>query len=382
MFASLPRMNRAFALALLLLAGCAAASRPLELADVRTETPVGAIVLFDKNGLPIEDPTLTGPANTAVKDELNVLALSGGGSDGAFGAGVLTGWSQSGQRPRFDVVTGVSTGALMATLAFLGPDYDPVMEDVYTTVKNKDIYHEKGYTSFLSDSLLDSTPLKKKIEGVVTDELLDKVALEYRNGRRLYVATTNLDSGQLVVWDMGAIAASGLPNRAEYYQSVLRASAAVPGYFKPVYIRPSQASEARQMHVDGGVKAPLLLRSFMLKQPAKTKHVYLVVNGHMKLVDADNAVKPEVLDISRKSIEELLDGLLSRTVYQSYVTAKRANADFRLIYMPDNAPEPENALAFDPEVMRRQFELGNEFGRSGTGWITEPPRIDDYERIN
>ena len=365
----------------LLLAGCMAASRPLELENVRTETPVGAIVLFDRNGLPVEDPSLAQPTS-GVKTDLNVLALSGGGPDGAFGAGLLNGWSQSGNRPKFDVVTGVSTGALMATLAFLGPEYDGVMKDVYTTVKNDDIYEAKGYTSVFSDSLLDSTPLKKKIEAVVTDELLDKVAQEYRAGRRLYVATTNLDSGQLVVWDMGAIASSASPSRAMYYQSVLRASAAVPGYFKPVYIQPSAASEARQMHVDGGVKAPMLLRAFMLKQPAAKKHVYVVINGQMKLTDADTAVKPEIMDISRKSIEELLRGLLSRTVYQAYVTSKRAGADFRLTYMPDNAPAPESALVFDPEIMGRQFEIGRQFGRSGTGWITEPPRIDDFERIN
>jgi predicted acylesterase/phospholipase RssA len=379
-FSFLPRAHAALFAVALLLAGCAAASRPLELEDVRTETPVGAVVLFDANGQTVDDESL--PAIQGVKDELNVLALSGGGADGAFGAGLLTGWSESGKRPRFDVVTGVSTGALMATLAFIGPEYDAVMKDVYTTIKNDDIYKEKGLTSLLSDSLLDSTPLKKKIEAVVTNELLDKVATEYRAGRRLYVATTNLDSGQLVVWDMGAIAASGSPTRARYYQNVLRASAAVPGYFKPVYIQPSAASEARQMHVDGGVKAPVLLRSFMLKQPAKKRNVYIVVNGHMKLVDADSAVKPEVMDISRNAIEELLRGLLARTVYQGYVTAKQANAGFRLIYMPDNAPAPENALVFDPEIMRRQFELGREFGRSGTGWITEPPRIDDFERIN
>ncbi len=380
MFSFIPRAPAALFAVALLLAGCAAASRPLELEDVRTETPVGAVVLFDANGQIASDDSL--PTNQTVKDELNVLALSGGGADGAFGAGLLTGWTESGKRPRFDVVTGVSTGALMATLAFLGPEYDEVMKDVYTTVKNDDIYKEKGYTSLFSDSLLDSTPLKKKIESVITNELLDKVATEYRAGRRLYVATTNLDSGQLVVWDMGAIAASGSPTRARYYQSVLRASAAVPGYFKPVYIQPSAASEARQMHVDGGVKAPMLLRSFMLKQPAKKRNVYIVVNGHMKLVDADSAVKPEVMDISRNAIEELLRGLLSRTVYQSYVTARQADAGFRLIYMPDNAPAPENALVFDPEIMRRQFDLGREFGRSGTGWITEPPRIDAFERIN
>lgn len=363
---------------LMLLAGCAGASRPLESVGVRTETPVGAIALFDASGQPTGQAAIPMDA----RDEINILALSGGGADGAFGAGVLTGWSEAGQRPNFDIVTGVSTGALMATLAFVGPEYDAVMKDAYTTVKSEDIYSEKGYTSIFSDSLLDNTPLKRKIESVVNDALLDKVAEEYRKGRRLYVATTNLDSGQLVVWDMGAIAASGAPSRARAYQRVLLASAAVPGYFKPVYIQPSEASEGRQMHVDGGVKAPLLMRSFMLKQPAKRRNVYLIVNGHMRMVDADQAVQPKIMDISRKSIEELLSGLLYRTVYQAYVTTKQAQGNFHLIYMPDNAPEPSNALVFNPEIMSRQFDIGHDYGRSGTGWMTEPPRMEDLERIN
>src|SRR5688572_32969827 len=120
-----------------ILAACAAA-RPLELEDVRTETPMGAVELFDSTGHPINSrlPDFAG----MVKPELNILVLSGGGADGAFGAGVLVGWSETGLRPRFDVVTGVSTGALMATLVFLGSEYDPVLKDVYTTVSSDDIY--------------------------------------------------------------------------------------------------------------------------------------------------------------------------------------------------------------------------------------------------
>jgi predicted acylesterase/phospholipase RssA len=362
-----------------ILAACAAA-RPLELEDVRTETPVGAVELFDSTGHPINSklPDFAG----MVKPELNILVLSGGGADGAFGAGVLVGWSETGLRPRFDTVTGVSTGALMATLVFLGSEYDPVLKDVYTTVSSDDIYKKKGIKGVFSDSLLDSTPLKDKIEHLITEDLLDQVAREHHAGRRLYVATTNLDSGDVVVWDMGFIAASGHPERVKIYRQVLLASAAVPGLFKPVYIKPSESSKARQMHVDGGVKAPVLLRAFMLKQPAARRKVYVIVNSQMKLLNADKAVEPEVLDISRKSITELLRGLLQRTVYQTYVTARQSKAAFNLISIPDHVPSAKDGLTFDPHVMKRQFEIGRDFGRAGGGWMSEPPRLEDVERIN
>ena len=362
-----------------LLAGCAAA-RPLELEDVRTETPVGAVSLFDATGHPINAPGAALPG--VEKREFNVLALSGGGADGAFGAGVLVGWSQAGNRPRFDIVTGVSTGAFMASLAFAGPEYDPVLQDAYTTVRNDDIYEKKSVAGVFSDSLLDDTPLKEKIESIVTEEFLDRVAAEHRAGRRLYVATTNLDSGEIVVWDLGFIAASDYSKRVELYRRVLRASAAVPGLFKPIYIQPSQASEAKQMHVDGAIKAPLLLRGFMLKQPAQQRHVYVIVNGQISIANADKAVKPEVLDISRKSIEELLRGLLHKTVYQAYVTTRQSKASFALMSIPENVRASPNGLTFDPDIMKRLFEVGRSFGRSGGGWNSEPPRLEDLERID
>jgi predicted acylesterase/phospholipase RssA len=363
----------------ILLLGCAA-GRPLELEDLRTETPVGAVALFDATGHPISAPAAALPG--IEKRDFNILALSGGGADGAFGAGVLVGWSEAGDRPRFDIVTGVSTGAFMASLAFAGPEYDPVLQDAYTTVSNDDIYEKKSVTGVFSDSLLDDTPLREKIEGIVTEEFLDRVATEHRAGRRLYVATTNLDSGEIVVWDMGFIAASDYSKRVELYRRVLRASAAVPGLFEPVYIQPSQASEAKQMHVDGSIKAPLLLRGFMLKQPAQSRHVYVVVNGQFRLSTADKAVRPEVLDISRKSIEELLRGLLLRTVYQAYVTTRQSKASFALISIPETIRAAPNGLTFDPDIMKRLFEVGRSFGRSGGGWNSEPPRLEALERID
>jgi predicted acylesterase/phospholipase RssA len=167
----------------------------------------------------------------------NVLVLSGGGKDGAFSAGVLTGWSASGTRPTFDVVTGVSTGALIAPLAFLGSRYDQLLRENYTGVRTKDVYRMRPWLSVLwSDALADSSPLQRRIDAQVTDEFLAEIARAHAAGRRLYIGTTNLDTGRLVYWDMGAIAAGTDPNKRDLFRKVLLASCSIPGLLPPVPI--------------------------------------------------------------------------------------------------------------------------------------------------
>jgi len=357
-----------------LLGSCA--TRPLESEETRTEVPLGAIALFDANQQPISNA----PA-VKRKKHAHILALSGGGSYGAFGAGVLNGWTESGKRPQFDIVTGISTGALIATLAFLGPDYDDELKHLYTELTAADIFLSKGVVGIFGASLLDYTPLKKQIESVVTEQLLDQIAAAYLKGRRLYVGTTNLDAGELVVWDMGAIAASGHPDRVRVFQKVLRASAAVPGIFKPVYIQPELENLARQMHVDGAVKAPVLIRTFMFKTPANRRTLHVIINRQLTLANDAEAVEPKVLDISRKSISELVRGLLYKTLYQGYVAARNANARFRLTSIPDTLTLPDNSLEFDPKTMQKLYEIGREQGRTASGWTNEPPRLEALERI-
>lgn len=353
----------------------ACATRPPESADLRAVDPVGAVRLFNSGHQPRQLKW-----DIAHKSHLQILALSGGGADGAFGAGVLSGWSEAGNRPEFDIVTGVSTGALMAAMAFVGSEYDNELEEIYTQTESRDIFRNKPLTAVFGDSLLDYTPLKMQIERVINENLLDKVARGHREGRRLYVATTNLDAGKLVVWDMGMIAASGHPRRVRIFQKILRASAAIPAFFKPVYIKPDPAREERQMHVDGGVKAPVLIRSFMFETPASSRTLHVIMNGQMKLV-ATEAVSPEVAGISRKAIQELMRGLTYKTLYQGYVIARHAKSDFYMIAIPDNVSATRDPLEFDPQEMRQLFEEGKKLGRSGKGWMKEPPRLDDLERV-
>jgi predicted acylesterase/phospholipase RssA len=311
----------------------------------------------------------------------NVLVLSGGGADGAFGAGLLIGWRDSGRRPDFEIVTGVSTGAFMAALVFAGPKYDPTLRELYTNRSSADLYIDKGASGLASQSLYDDTPLRKEIERVVTPAFLADVAAEHAKGRRLYVATTNLDAGELVVWDMGQIATGDRADPLQMFQKVLRASAAVPGFFPPVYIKPQKGKEARQAHVDGGVKAPLLLRTFMLEQKVPGRTIHVVVNGSLSRFNYRKPVGTSVTDIGRKSIAELLRTTLDQSLYQAYVLARNAGSDFNLLAIPDDVEPSVDALTFDKAKMRVLFRAAYDIGKSGRPWLKEPPRLAEGERV-
>ena len=346
--------------------------RPKEAAATRTLTPMEALALNEAIS-----------HSTSFVDEDNVhrvLALSSGGADGAYGAGVLVGWTQSGNRPNFDVVTGVSTGALMAVLAFIGPQNDVLLEQLYTTVSNKDIYHKRGFGAAFADSLYDYTPLKKQIETVITEQLLAQVAAEHAKGRRLFVATTNLDAGELVIWDMGDIANGGRTNPLQHFQKVLRASAAVPGFFPPVYIKPQRGIQLRQSHVDGGVKAPILVTDEMIVSDEKQRELYMVVNGNTARYNASKPVSAKLADIAQKAIGELMRELMDDTVYRGYVGAINSGADFYLTAIPDEILPSDKGLDFNPERMRRLFEAGRKVGLAGpNGWEKQPPRLGRFE---
>ncbi len=191
--------------------------------------------------------------------EYSLLALSGGGSKGAFGAGLLCGWSESGSRPDFKVVSGVSTGALQATFAFLGPDYDDVLREVYTFFDTRDIYRKRWkLAGLISDSINDTWPLGKLIDRCVTKDVLAEVAKRHAAGHRLFVGTTNLDTSEFIIWDMGKIASSGRSDALDLYRRVLLASCSIPVLFPPVYFEVESAGETYyEMHVDGGTYAQL-----------------------------------------------------------------------------------------------------------------------------
>lgn len=364
------------AVIVLVLTVSACTVRPKEAAAIRTLLPMEAV--------DVRTPadSIFAATSPAERDGVHtVLALSAGGADGAFGAGVLTGWTKNGSRPEFDVVTGVSTGALMAVLAFLGPEYDGMLESFYTKQTNSKIYRPAG-TGLLGESLYDNQPLKEQIEAFVTQDILDKIAAEDARGRRLYIATTNLDAGELVIWDMGDIANGGRTNSVQFFQKVLRASAAVPAYFPPVYIKPQRGIQLRQAHVDGGVKEPILVKGFMFPDRRIKKRLYMIINGNTTKLNASRPVENKVLPIAQKSIVEMMRQLQDDTLYRGYVLAENAGADFKVTQIPDTIPLTQESLNFNEKRMGRLYLAGHEIGKAGlTAWFDRPPGLERYEQI-
>ncbi len=358
-------------LTVVLLAGCA--TRPLTVAGDPALVADAQVRETDASGKPLRDAEVP----ETLDGRHDVLLLSGGGSDGAFGAGVLVGWTESGKRPSFDIVTGVSTGALMATLAFLGPAHDPDLRRLYTEITTKQVLKSRGLIGLFSGSYFVATPLEKMIETTVDDRMLDEVAAEWRKGRRLYVATTDLDRGVTVTWDMGRIANSKSPYRGTLYRSVLSASAAIPGVFRPAYL-PS-ANGTVTMHVDGGVKTAVLFRSYMIDPDGEAQHVWTIVNGQIRWETDGGPAAANVDTVLPRTITEMLRTITWRSVYRVYAMARNGGAEFDLAYIPDNVAET-NPIQFVPAEMSRLFEAGRRIGLSGA-WKAEPPRLERFERV-
>ncbi len=361
------------AAASLAVSGCA--TRPDQAAALDLPLVRAAIISsVGEDGRPLDDP----PVVRQVGARNDVLLLSGGGSDGAFGAGVLVGWTAAGTRPNFDVVTGVSTGALMATLAFLGPSRDADLVRAYTQITTKDVYRKRGVFGLIGKgALFDRAPLEAMIAGLVTEAMLDEVAREHKKGRRLFVGTTDLDTGVMTTWDMGRIASSASPDRAILYRQVLAASSALPGLFAPVYIRQSEALPT--MHVDGGVKAAILFRSYMVDPTGQNENVWAIVNGHVSFKGNEAPGGANAGSIVGRSVSELLRTITQRSVQRTYTMTRNAGAKFNLAYLPDDVEETD-PLLFVPLDMKRLFDKGVSLGSSG-GWSPVPPRLEPLERM-
>ena len=256
----------------LALAGCGSVPKrnpvPAALGPEATIPGVDVIRIWGDERPPIARDWITMPEDEvkerfpALYDaEHHYLAISGGGPDGAFTAGLLNGWTEAGDRPTFSFVTGVSTGALIAPFAFVGSEYDAKLKEFYTSVSTKDIVTmRRPLQGLTSDAMTDSAPLKKLLEQVVDETLLDKVAAAHRRGRRLLIGTTNLDAARPVAWSMGAIAASDLPNRLELFRSIMLASASIPGALPPVFIQvEADGKTYDELHVDGGTCSQVFL---------------------------------------------------------------------------------------------------------------------------
>ncbi|WP_010585558.1 patatin-like phospholipase family protein [Schlesneria paludicola] len=316
-----------------------------------------------------------------------ILVLSGGGLNGAFVAGVLNGWSESGNRPRYDMVTGVSTGALIAPFAFLGSDYDGDLKRLYASQRGMKIYRPYSLLALpWSNAFADSEPLRQRIATEVTADMLQKIAHEHRQGRRLYVGTTNLDSQQFVVWDLGAIAAGNDPNKLPLFRNILLASCSVPGLLPPIQINIDvDGKRYTELHADGGVSNSLFLLPQMLglgdgrsTDPAeKPSTVYVIVAG--KLAPDRRPVDGGILRVSDASLRGLMQAQMESDLKRAYVLAQRTGADFRLSAVPQHATINLDSMNGSAQTMRDLFELGRTMGESETLWRHEPPGIAPAE---
>jgi predicted acylesterase/phospholipase RssA len=308
------------------------------------------------------------------------LAISGGGPNGAFGAGLLVGWTAAGTRPEFTVVTGISTGALTAPFAFLGPDYDDELKTVYTTSSTKDIIEERNIiTALFGDSMADTKPLKALIAKYINSNIIDAIAREYKRGRRLWIGTVNLDAGRPVIWNIGAIAASDHPHKIELIHDILRASAAIPIAFPPVMI-PVEIDGKRfdELHVDGGTGSqvfvyPAAANWRKITQKLKVKGVPKVYVIRNSFLEPDyQGIKRKMLPIASRTIDSLIRTQGIGDLYQIYSLCERDGNDFNLAYIPSDFTE-EQTEAFDPVYMRKLLELGYQMAREGYPWQKYPP---------
>jgi len=322
-----------------------------------------------------------------------LLALSGGGARGAFGAGLLSGWTRAGTRPRFAAVTGISTGALLGTFAFLGPQYDEALERFYTTTTDADIFADRGVTGLLRDSVKDSTPLKRLIERTIDDEVLEAVAAEHRRGRRFFVGTTNLDGARLVVWDMGAIAASDRPERRQRFHDVLLASASVPMVFPPVYFPVEWEGRTYwQMHVDGGAAVVVFLSGFVVDEINRltglnTERGEARVDFHIVLNDVlgdripEEPVEPTLLGIAGGVVRSLSTAATVTQLARLYSASRGVGFGFRFACIPADYPHRLPAIRFEPERMRELFDYSQALAEQGFPWAEQPPRLDPREVV-
>lgn len=308
------------------------------------------------------------------------LAVSGGGDDGAFGAGLLVGWTQSGTRPEFKLVTGVSTGALTAPFAYLGPDYDDELKEVYTTISAADVFTQRGVMAALfNDGMADTSPLHALVARYLTMDMMAAIAKEYAKGRLLLIASTDLDARRPVIWNIGAIASVGTPEALDLIRTILVASAAIPGAFPPVMIDVEvNGNHYQEMHVDGGAMAQAFIYPPQFNLAAlsesmgieRQRTAYIIRNARLDPEWA--SVERQTMGIASRAISSLIHTQGIGDLYRMYLETQRDGVDYNLAYISTDFDTPKLA-EFDPKYMGALFDYGYNLGRKGYPWEKLPP---------
>ena len=389
LFARLPGLRQVAALAVCvsLVAGCSSVERIPYTQQEQQQAVVPGIpdarIWADDASLAQRNPMI----NLRTRERPSILALSGGGADGAFGAGLLNGWTQRGDRPKFAIVTGASAGALIAPFAFLGSSHDETLAAVFASGEMEGFLQFQGVRGLFGTSLFEAAPLRKLIARHLTPEVFEAIGREYRAGRRLYVVTTQLDAQRTAIWDMGRIATSGDPRALELFRSVIEASASIPGVFSPVLIDvEANGRRFAEMHVDGGItsnvlvvpEAMLITNRPILPQGVKPD-IYVILNS--KLAPNFDVVRPNTVRIAVRAFETSVRANTRNTILASYEFIRRRGWEMNLASIDDNFPAPASA-GFDTAYMRGLFEFGVEQGRTGAAWRRGPGMSNSPTPIN
>jgi len=305
---------------------------------------------------------------------INILALSGGGADGAFGAGALVGLTRSALRPKFSVVTGVSVGALIAPYAFLGPDWDDQLAEVYTSGRAEHLLQSRGLGVLFGSSVYSGTPLRQLVDRYATDALIQAVAREASSGRLLLVATTDVSTGEPVIWDLGSIAMNGGVGARALFRDVLVASASVPGLFPPVVIRvQEQQALYDEVHVDGAVSAPFFVPPAFVEPtrdanaPSQGAAVYVIVDG--RLSEQSAPIRLRARSILSRSVSTGLSHMLRTTLELTATDAELEGAQFQFAAIPVAYPQLDS-FDFSTPTMRSLFQYGYKCAQAGRLWTS------------
>jgi predicted patatin/cPLA2 family phospholipase len=364
--------------ALLIIAGCTSFSRtPYSLADAASVLDLRELRRYADE-----------PASSFLTEERakftaggrarSYLALSGGGADGAYGAGVLNGWTAAGTRPEFSVVSGVSTGALIAPFAFLGPAYDATLREIYTSGIAETLVDQSNIFGVVFGSgLFGNARLRELIGRYIDQNMLAAIAAEYARGRDLYIVTTNLDSQRTVIWNMGQMAAIGSPEALALFRDVMAASASIPVAFPPVLIgAEANGHRFEEMHVDGGVTAPILTlpEAFLLRSASfgrgQRMTMYVLINDR---IEREFEVVPNgTLEIAARASASIVKTQLRSVLYETFAFSRRSNIGFKLTYIGREVP-PSGSLEFRTSYMRALYQYGYDKAKGGAFWERAPP---------
>ncbi len=376
-------LARSFALltAMFILAGCSSLPR-----TPYTESDAASSRVLDTDDLRryADEPASTFRKEADLRSRggpLTYLAISGGGADGAYGAGVLSGWTAAGTRPEFTFVSGVSTGALIAPFAFLGPAYDAELRDVYTSgIAESLLGTPNVLNAFFGSGLFGNTHLREFVARYVDRRMLTAIAAEQAKGRDLLIVTTNLDSQRTVIWNMGRIAAIGSPQALSLFRDVVAASASIPVVFPPMLIdAEANGRHFQEMHVDGAVMAPVLTlpEAFLLRKEEFARgqrlNIYILINN---TVQQDFQLVPgDTIDIAARASASVTKTQTRSILYETFDFARRNNFGFNLTYIDKDLPSP-SVSGFETSYMRSLYQYGYDKAKTGNFWAKAPPSDD------